>query len=69
MVKQWDGYDDSSMGISVRHIKWSHLPDYVFGGEPKGSKQAVKRDKSGRAKSQIAQVNLENGDAPAKKRR
>lgn len=57
------------MGISVRHIKWSHLPEYVFGGEPRGSKQAVKRDKSGRAKGQAVEPISENGDAPAKKRR
>ncbi|KIY51688.1 Poly(A) polymerase [Fistulina hepatica ATCC 64428] len=30
MVKLWDSYDEQTMGIVVRHIKSSTLPDYVF---------------------------------------
>lgn len=45
-VKQWDQYDESAMGIVVRHIKGyvsrthtrSHLPDYVFEGDPRPRK-------------------------------
>lgn len=54
-VKQWDQYDESAMGIVVRHIKGyvstthvrSHLPDYVFEGDPRPRKgPASKRAKN-----------------------
>jgi poly(A) polymerase len=48
MVKQWDQYDETSMGISVSHIKWSNLPSYTMGNEPRPAKQNGKRDKSGK---------------------
>jgi poly(A) polymerase len=48
MVKQWDKYDETSMGISVSHIKWSNLPAYTMGDEPRPVKQSGKRDKSGK---------------------
>ena len=32
-VKQWEQYDESSMGIIVRYIKCSQLPAYVFDGD------------------------------------
>lgn len=45
MVKQWEQYDESSMGISVSHIKWSNLPAYTMGNDPRPPKQASKRPK------------------------
>lgn len=48
MVKQWDQYDETSMGISVSHIKWSNLPAYTMGNEARPAKQSGKRDKSGK---------------------
>lgn len=45
-VKQWDQFDESAMGIIVRHIKGSNLPDYVFDGDARPRKAASKRTKS-----------------------
>ncbi|PKI83132.1 Pap1p [Malassezia vespertilionis] len=46
-VKQWDQFDEAAMGIVVRHIKGSDLPDYVFDGASRKapSKRAGKRAK------------------------
>lgn len=44
-VKQWEQYDESSMGISVSHIKWSNLPAYTMKDDPRPPKQAAKRPK------------------------
>ncbi|KAH9817241.1 Poly(A) polymerase central domain-containing protein [Melampsora americana] len=35
MVKQWEGFSEDKMSISVRHIKNCYLPDYVFEGAPR----------------------------------
>jgi len=53
MVKQWDQYDETSMGISVSHIKWSNLPAYTMGNEPRPAKQSGKRDKSGKVGDRV----------------
>ncbi|KAH8118391.1 poly polymerase [Phellopilus nigrolimitatus] len=46
LVKMWEKYDDSSMGIVVRHIKSSSLPDYVFDGTERQPKPTLKRSKT-----------------------
>lgn len=45
MVKQWDQYDESQMGISITHIKWSNLPEYTMAGDTRPPKQSAKRPK------------------------
>ncbi|KAI0268152.1 poly-A polymerase [Gloeopeniophorella convolvens] len=46
MVKGWDKFDEAKMGIIVRHIKSSALPDYVFDlGERQPRPVARKRPK------------------------
>ncbi len=66
-VKQWEQYDESSMGIVVRHIKWLQLPGYVFdGGERPAaatSKVNGKRAKSGKKKNGDAAPAETNGVA------
>ncbi|KAI0638468.1 polymerase [Trametes polyzona] len=42
MVKMWEKFDESAMHITVRHIKHTVLPDYVF--EP-GEREAAARPK------------------------
>ena len=54
MVKQWDQYDETSMGISVSHIKWSNLPAYTMGNDARPPKQSGKRGKSGKVSSGAA---------------
>ncbi|CAO1634346.1 unnamed protein product [Parajaminaea phylloscopi] len=45
LVKQWEQYDESSMGIVVRHIKCSQLPQYVFDGDERPPPKQLKRHK------------------------
>ncbi|KAG6866128.1 hypothetical protein C0991_008436 [Blastosporella zonata] len=45
MVKQWEGFDESKMGIVVRHIKSSGLPDNVFDVGQRPPKLVQKRVK------------------------
>ncbi|TEB37088.1 polymerase [Coprinellus micaceus] len=45
MVKMWDKYDEARMGIYVRHIKSSGLPDNVFDIGEKPAKVTQKRVK------------------------
>ncbi|KAL5530370.1 PAP1 [Sanghuangporus sanghuang] len=45
LVKMWDRYDEASMGIVVRHIKNSSLPDYVFDEGERQPKPTLKRNK------------------------
>ncbi|KZV76021.1 poly-A polymerase [Peniophora sp. CONT] len=65
MCKLWDKYEENKMGIFVKHIKSSALPDYVFSGDserlPKPSK---KRPKSSKANGDANG----SGDLPAPKR-
>ncbi|WFD25203.1 polynucleotide adenylyltransferase [Malassezia nana] len=50
-VKQWDQFDEAAMGIVVRHIKGSHLPDYVFEGDPRPRKLSNKQTKNKHAET------------------
>ncbi|KAF9057831.1 Poly(A) polymerase central domain-containing protein [Panaeolus papilionaceus] len=45
LVKSWDKYDEATMGLVVRHIKKSALPDNVFEPGEKPAKTAQKRTK------------------------
>ncbi|KAG2013182.1 polymerase, variant 4 [Coprinopsis cinerea AmutBmut pab1-1] len=45
LVKMWDKYDESKMGIIVRHIKSSALPDNVFDPGERPAKVTQKRVK------------------------
>ncbi|ETW84100.1 hypothetical protein HETIRDRAFT_472544 [Heterobasidion irregulare TC 32-1] len=66
MVKAWDKYDESTMGIVVRHIKSSALPDYVFDAGERQPKPAVKkRTKPTKAADQTNNISL---DLPASKK-
>lgn len=56
LVKQWEQYDDSSMGIVVRHIKCSQLPSYVFDGDERPPPKQLKRPKKGAAGAAAAGV-------------
>ncbi|KAF8343731.1 poly-A polymerase [Amanita rubescens] len=46
LVKMWEKYDGATMGIVVRHIKSSGLPDYVFDPGERPAKGAQKRTKA-----------------------
>ncbi|KAG6900419.1 hypothetical protein C0993_010807 [Termitomyces sp. T159_Od127] len=45
MVKQWEHFNDSKMGIVVRNIRRSGLPDNVFDAGERPQKLAQKRGK------------------------
>jgi len=45
LVKQWEKFDEATMGIIVRHIKSSGLPDNVFDAGERPAKLAQKRVK------------------------
>jgi len=66
LVKMWEKFDDASMGIVVRHIKSTALPDYVFDEVERQTKSAQKRPKfsKGGGKSSNA-----SPDMPNKRRR
>lgn len=46
MVKLWENFSSKDMGIVVRHIKRSDLPDHVYEKGERQPKQALKRTKS-----------------------
>lgn len=60
-TKGWEGFDEKKMGIVVRHIKSSSLPDDVFDPGERQPKPAQKRSKS--TKSSHASVDLPNKKA------
>ncbi|KAH7105625.1 polymerase [Auriculariales sp. MPI-PUGE-AT-0066] len=63
MVKQWDQFDEARMGVVVRHIRSTSLPEYVFdGSERRGNK--LKRTKSSKSGGKNT-----SPDLPNKKRR
>ncbi|EJD53680.1 polymerase [Auricularia subglabra TFB-10046 SS5] len=66
LVKMWENFDDSKMGIVVRHIKSTMLPDYVFDPSERQPKQQLKRTKSSKSTSNNADA---SPDMPNKKRR
>lgn len=71
LVKQWEQYDETSMGIVVRHIKCSQLPQYVFDGDERPPPKQLKRSKNGKAKTGEVQPATANGaeESPTKKRK
>ncbi|KAJ3551100.1 hypothetical protein NM688_g4935 [Phlebia brevispora] len=65
LVKMWEKYDEANMGIIVRHIKATALPDYVFDEGERQPRSAQKRPKTkGSGKSSNT-----SPDMPHKKRR
>ncbi|KAG0702422.1 Poly(A) polymerase [Suillus ampliporus] len=66
LVKMWEKYDEDSMGIVVRNIKSSALPDYVFDEGERQPKQALKRPKTGKGSGKSSNT---SPDMPNKKRR
>ncbi|KAH0840260.1 hypothetical protein J3R83DRAFT_1267 [Lanmaoa asiatica] len=66
LVKMWEKYDESQMGIFVRNIKSSALPDYVFDEGERQPRQALKRPKTGKGPGKS---NHTSPDMPNKKRR
>ncbi|KAL9713055.1 polynucleotide adenylyltransferase [Leucoagaricus gongylophorus] len=62
-VKMWEKFSDSTMGITIRHIKSSSLPDYVFDPGERPIRSAQKRTK-GSGKS-----NNTSPDMPNKRQR
>ncbi|KAI4528135.1 Poly(A) polymerase [Schizophyllum commune Loenen D] len=63
VAKMWERFDEATMGLVVRHIKSSALPDYVFEPGERQPRSAQKRVK-GPGKS-----NDPSPDVPNKKRR
>ncbi|KAL6309781.1 polymerase [Sparassis latifolia] len=66
LVKMWEKFDDSTMGIVVRHIKSTALPDYVFDEGERQPRSALKRPKNGKGADKN---NNTSPDVPNKKRR
>ncbi|PCH40954.1 polymerase [Wolfiporia cocos MD-104 SS10] len=65
LVKMWEKYEEDRMGIVVRHIKHTALPDYVFEGSER-QPRPLKRPKNGKG---LDKSNGISPDAPNKKRR
>jgi poly(A) polymerase len=63
LVKMWEKFDEATMGIVVRHIKSTALPEYVFDAGERQPKQAQKRVKAPGKSSNTSP------DMPNKKRR
>jgi len=66
LVKLWEKYDEASMGIVVRHIKSSSLPDHVFDEGERLPKPTLKRPKTTKANGKLEK---EPTDLPNKKRK
>ncbi|CCM01737.1 uncharacterized protein FIBRA_03803 [Fibroporia radiculosa] len=66
LVKMWEKYDEAKMGIIVRHIKSTALPDYVYDEGERQPRSAQKRVKSGKGSDKS---NGTSPDMPNKKRR
>ncbi|KAH9938099.1 Poly(A) polymerase central domain-containing protein [Fomitopsis serialis] len=66
LVKMWEKYNEPEMGITVRHIKATALPDYVFDEGERQPRATLKRPKSGK---DTDKSNGTSPDAPNKKRR
>ncbi|KAH9948792.1 poly-A polymerase [Amylocystis lapponica] len=66
LVKMWEKYDDVAMGIVVRHIKSSALPDYVFDQGERQPRSTLKRPKNGKGAEKSSNT---SPDMPNKKRR
>ncbi|PFH47805.1 hypothetical protein AMATHDRAFT_66822 [Amanita thiersii Skay4041] len=59
LVKMWEKYDSSTMGITVQNIKSSGLPDYVFESGERQPRVAQKRTKAP-SKTNDASLDLPN---------
>ncbi|CAA7258530.1 unnamed protein product [Cyclocybe aegerita] len=59
LVKMWDKFDEATMGIVVRHIRSSGLPDNVFDPGERPAKLAQKRSK-GSSKSNNTPPDMPN---------
>ncbi|KAI0080876.1 polymerase [Panus rudis PR-1116 ss-1] len=66
LVKMWEKYDEATMGIVVRHIKSTALPDYVFDAGERQPRSAQKRSKAGKGTGKSSNT---SPDVPNKKRR
>ncbi|KAG2135712.1 Poly(A) polymerase [Suillus bovinus] len=66
LVKMWEKYDEDTMGIVVRNIKSSALPNYVFDEGERQPKQALKRPKTSKGSGKSSNT---SPDMPNKKRR
>ncbi|KDQ64202.1 hypothetical protein JAAARDRAFT_27829 [Jaapia argillacea MUCL 33604] len=67
LVKMWEKFDEAKMGIVVRHIKSSALPDSVFDQGERQPRSGVKRPNKSIKGS--GQSNNTSPDMPNKKRR
>ncbi|GJE84860.1 poly-A polymerase [Phanerochaete sordida] len=65
-VKMWEKFDESLMGIIVRHIKSAALPDYVFDEGERQPRSALKRPKTAKGSGKSGNT---SPDVPHKKRR
>ncbi|EIW76357.1 Poly(A) polymerase [Coniophora puteana RWD-64-598 SS2] len=54
LVKMWEKYNETTMGIYVRHMKSTSLPDYVFDEGERQPRQNRKRPKNNAGKSSNA---------------
>ncbi|KIJ13272.1 hypothetical protein PAXINDRAFT_163709 [Paxillus involutus ATCC 200175] len=66
LVKMWEKFDEARMGIVVRNIKSSGLPDYVFDEGERQPKQPLKRPKTAKGPGKSSNT---SPDMPNKKRR
>lgn len=66
LVKMWEKYDEDTMGISVRYMKSSGLPEYVFDAAERQPKRPPKRPLTSRASGKPSS---ESPDMPNKRRR
>ncbi|KAF9236242.1 polymerase [Melanogaster broomeanus] len=66
LVKMWEKYNEAHMGIVVRNIKSTALPDYVFDEGERQPRQQLKRPKVGKGPGKS---NNTSPDMPNKKRR
>ncbi|KAF9226885.1 Poly(A) polymerase [Gyrodon lividus] len=66
LVKMWEKFEESRMGIFVRNIKSSGLPDYVFDEGERQPRQPLKRPKTGKGPGKSSNT---SPDMPNKKRR
>ncbi|OBZ70389.1 Poly(A) polymerase pla1 [Grifola frondosa] len=66
LVKMWEKFEDAKMGIVVRHIKSTALPDYVFDEGERQPRLAQKRPKTGKGADRSSNT---SPDMPNKKPR
>ncbi|KIM58766.1 hypothetical protein SCLCIDRAFT_1218312 [Scleroderma citrinum Foug A] len=66
LVKMWEKYDENTMGIVVRHIKCTSLPEYVFEESERQPKPSLKRPRSSKGQAKPSNA---SPDGPNKKRR